>query len=75
MKAESDENFSMRLSLGRGYLGAARRKGRQQTTQTYDHRATSRLYRKGEFAAIAKSTAKSGEARGLQGCAGKTGKE
>jgi hypothetical protein len=31
--------------LGRGYLGTARRKGRQQTNQTYDHRATSRLYR------------------------------
>src|SRR5450755_4716827 len=30
--------------LGRGYLGTARRKGRQQTTRTYDHRATSRLY-------------------------------
>jgi hypothetical protein len=27
-----------------GYLGTAKRKGRQQTTQTYDHRATSRLY-------------------------------
>jgi hypothetical protein len=26
------------------YLGTARRKGRQQTTRTYDHRATSRLY-------------------------------
>jgi hypothetical protein len=25
-------------------LGTARRKGRQQTTRTYDHRATSRLY-------------------------------
>jgi hypothetical protein len=31
--------------LRRGYLGTARRKGRQQTNQTYDHRATSRLYR------------------------------
>jgi hypothetical protein len=29
---------------GSGYLGTARRKGRQQTNQTYDHRATSRLY-------------------------------
>jgi hypothetical protein len=31
--------------LWQGYLGTARRKGRQQTTLTYDHRATSRLYR------------------------------
>jgi hypothetical protein len=31
--------------LRRGYLGTARRKRRQQTTCTYDHRATSRLYR------------------------------
>jgi hypothetical protein len=31
--------------LWQGYLGTARRKGRQQTTRTYDHRATSRLYR------------------------------
>jgi hypothetical protein len=31
--------------LRRGYLGTARRKGRQQTNQTYGHRATSRLYR------------------------------
>jgi hypothetical protein len=29
-----------------GYLGTARRKGRQQTTHTYDHRATSRLYQR-----------------------------
>src|SRR5262249_45666367 len=28
-----------------GYLGTARRKGRQQITRTYRHRATSRLYR------------------------------
>jgi hypothetical protein len=31
--------------LRRGYSGTARRKGRQQTTRTYCHRATSRLYR------------------------------
>src|SRR5450755_4691453 len=31
--------------LWRGYSGTARRKGRQQTNQTYCHRATSRLYR------------------------------
>ena len=30
--------------LWRGYSGTARRKRRQQTTQTYGHRATSRLY-------------------------------
>jgi hypothetical protein len=36
--------------LRRGYSGTARRKGRQQTNQTYGHRATSRLYRKREFA-------------------------
>jgi len=29
----------------RGYSGTARRKGRQQTNQTYRHRATSRRYR------------------------------
>jgi hypothetical protein len=28
-----------------GYLGTARRKGRQQITWTYRHRATSRLYK------------------------------
>jgi len=27
-----------------GYLGSARRKGRQQTNQAYYYRATSRLY-------------------------------
>jgi hypothetical protein len=27
-----------------GYLGTAKRKGRQQTFRTYSHRATSRLY-------------------------------
>jgi len=32
--------------LRRGYSGTARRKGRQQTNRTYDHRATSRLYRR-----------------------------
>jgi hypothetical protein len=31
--------------LRRGYSGTARRKGRQQTNQTYRHRATFRLYR------------------------------
>src|SRR5450755_2709480 len=31
--------------LWRGYSGTARRKGRQQTNQPYDHRATSRLYK------------------------------
>jgi hypothetical protein len=31
--------------LGQGYLGTARRKGRQQTNQTYCYRATSLLYR------------------------------
>jgi hypothetical protein len=31
--------------LRHGYSGTASRKGRQQTTQTYCHRATSRLYR------------------------------
>jgi helicase len=31
--------------LWSGYLGTARRKGRQQTNRTYRHRATSRLYR------------------------------
>jgi len=31
--------------LWRGYSGTAKRKGRQQTNQTYGHRATSRLYR------------------------------
>jgi hypothetical protein len=30
-----------------GYLGTARRKGRQKTNQTYSYRATSRLYRPG----------------------------
>src|ERR1022692_903975 len=30
--------------LWRGYSGTARRKGRQQTNQPYDHRATSRLH-------------------------------
>ena len=30
--------------LRRGYSGTARRKGRQQTNQTYRHRATFRLY-------------------------------
>ena len=31
--------------LRRGYSGTARRKGRQQTNQTYRHRATFRVYR------------------------------
>ena len=35
----------METELGSGHLGTARRKGRQQTNQTYCHRATSRLYR------------------------------
>jgi hypothetical protein len=30
--------------LRQGYLGTARRKGRQQTSRTYDPRAASRLY-------------------------------
>ena len=35
----------METELRRGYLGTARRKGRQQTNRTYCHRATSRLYK------------------------------
>src|SRR5262249_18531825 len=31
--------------LWSGYLGTARRKGRQQITRAYRHRATSRLYK------------------------------
>ena len=34
----------METELWRGYSGTARRKGRQQTNQTYRHRATSLLY-------------------------------
>ena len=34
----------METKLRQGYSGTARRKGRQQTNQTYGHRATSRLY-------------------------------
>jgi hypothetical protein len=40
--------------LRHGYSGTASRKGRQQTTQTYCHRATSRLYRT-ETCGIAKT--------------------
>ena len=36
----------METELWHGYLGTAGRKGRQQTNQTYGHRATSRLYRR-----------------------------
>jgi hypothetical protein len=39
------------------YLGTARRKGRQQTTRTYCHRVTSRLYQPNQldcFAAAAR---------------------
>ena len=39
--------------LWHGYLGTARRKGRQLTNQTYRHRATSRLYRYGELSITA----------------------
>ena len=35
----------METGLRQGYLGTARRKGRQQTNQTYCYRATSLLYR------------------------------
>ena len=35
--------------LWRGYLGTVRRKRRQQTSQTYCYRATSRLYRNRQF--------------------------
>jgi len=34
-----------------GYLGTANRKGRQQRSSIYSHRATSRLYRESPFAA------------------------
>ena len=48
--------------LRRGYSG--RRKGRQQTTQTYCHRATSRLYR---TATVADQTARVQTRRSLTG--------
>ena len=35
----------METGLRQGYLGTARRKGRQQTHPAYCYRATSRLYR------------------------------
>ncbi len=35
----------METGLRPGYLGTAKRKGRQQTNQTYCYRATSLLYR------------------------------
>jgi hypothetical protein len=35
--------------LWQGYLGTAKRKGRQQTNRTYCYRATFRLYRKHQF--------------------------
>ena len=50
--------------LRRGYSGTARRKGRQQTTQTYCHRATSRLYR---TATVADQTARVQTRRSLTG--------
>jgi len=50
--------------LRRGYSGTARRKGRQQTTQTYCYRATSRLYR---TATVADQTARVQTRRSLTG--------
>ena len=52
----------METELRRGYSGTAKRKGRQQTNQTYCHRATFLLY----LAKVSRTTAN------LKGAEGKT---
>ncbi len=46
----SGDPVDVETELWRGYSGTVSRKGREQTTQTYCHRATSRLYRQLTFA-------------------------